>query len=290
MAQPTIDPVRIKQQQRVTWDAVSVGWEASTELFERYAAQVTRHLLRAGGVRPGQAVLDIGTGLGEPALSAARLVGPGGRVLGIDLAPAMIDAARRRAAGVPNVEYAVADVEDAERLPAGPFDVALSRWGLMFAIDHVATFRAIAGLLAPGGVLAAAVWGPPPAAPIVAFSYAALSQRLQLPPPPPGTPGPFSMADPAELAAEVRAAGFADVTVEEVVVPFRFASAVEFARFSRAITPPGLLDTIRERTGDADDPATWHAVAEAAHARFADGDGLLLASTALCLRATVPPR
>jgi SAM-dependent methyltransferase len=288
VVQPTIDPVRLKEQQRVTWDAVSVGWEASTELFERYAAQVTRHLLAAASVGPGHAVLDIGTGLGEPALSAARLVGPGGRVLGIDLAPAMIEAAHRRAAGMPNVEFAVADVEDGDRLPSGPFDVALSRWGLMFALDHVATFRAIARLLVPGGALAAAVWGPPPAAPIVAFSFAAVSQRLELPPPPPGMPGPFSMADPVRLAAQLRTAGFVDVTVDEVVVPFRFASTAEYVGFSRAITPPGLLDTIRERTGDAGDPATWHAVGEAAHERFADGDGLLLPSTALCLRATTP--
>ncbi|BCB88536.1 class I SAM-dependent methyltransferase [Phytohabitans suffuscus] len=288
MAQPTIDPVQIKQQQRRTWDAVSAGWEASTEVFERYASRVTARLLDLGGVRDGQAVLDIGTGLGEPALSAGRLVGPGGRVLGIDLSPAMVGAARRRSAGVPAVAYEVADLEDSGRLPAGSFDVALSRWGLMFAVDHVAAFRAVARLLVPGGVLAASVWGPPAAAPVVAFGFAALSQLLRLPPPPPGTPGPFSMADPAALAADLAAAGFADAAVEELAVPFRFASTGRYVEFCRATTPPGLLDAIRERTGDADDPATWHAVGAAARERFADGDGLLLPSTALCLRAATP--
>ena len=308
MRPPTIDPVQIKQQQRQTWDAVSAGWEASMELFERYAAAVTGRLLSLGGVRPGQAVLDIGTGLGEPAVSAVRRVRPGGRVLGIDLSPAMIDAARRRAAGVPGVAYAVADFEAGgrqraqrsgargqaasrghSRLPAGPFDVALSRWSLMFAIDQVAAFRAITRLLVPGGVLAAAVWGPPAAAPVMAFSYAVLSQRLQLPPPPPGTPGPFSMADPDQLAAALTAAGFIEVTIEPTVVPFRFASAEQYVRFSRAVTPPALLDLIRERTGDADDPASWRAVRDSARERFADGTGLLLPSTTLCLRAATPP-
>lgn len=258
------------------------------ELFERYAGEVTGHLLRLGGVRPGNAVLDIGTGLGEPALRAARAVVPGGRVLGIDLSPAMIDAARRRAAGIPEVEYAVADLEDCGHLPTGAFDVALSRWSLMFAVDHVAAFRAIARLLVPGGALAAAVWGPPESAPVVAFSYAVVSQRLQLPPPLPGTPNPFSMADPAGVAAELTAAGFVDVTVEQVVVPFRFTSAGEYVDFSRATTPPVLLDVIEERTGDADDPQTWRAVHEAAQQRFADGSGLLLPSTTLVLHAATP--
>lgn len=285
MNQPAIDPVKIKEQQRQTWDAVSVGWEASMELFERYAAAVTERLLSLGGVRSGQAVLDLGTGLGEPALSAAGLAGPGGRVLGIDLAPAMIDAARRRAAGTPGVEFAVADLEDGGRLPARSFDVVLSRWGLMFAVDRRAAFRAIARLLVPGGVLAAAVWGPPATAPVMAFSYSVLSQRLDLPSPPPGTPGPFSMADPTEASAELSAAGFLEITVEEKVVPFRFASVEEYVGFSRAITPPFLLDLIRERAGDADDPQIWRAVGESARERFADGTGLLLPSTALCLRA-----
>jgi len=283
-----VTPLAIKEQQRRTWDAVSAGWAASMDVFERGAAAVTAHLLDLGGVRPGHAVLDIGTGLGEPALSAARLVGPAGRVLGIDLSPAMVEAARLRGTGAGPVEYAVADIE-ADRFPAASFDVALSRWGLMFAVDHVATFTAVRRLLVPHGVLAAAVWGPPASAPVMAFSYGVLSQRFELPPPPPGTPGPFSMADPVALAAELTAAGFADVAVEEATVPFRFADAAEYVRFSRSVTPPGLLDLIRAACGDPDDPAAWRAVGDAARERFADNAGLQLASTVLYLRATAPP-
>jgi SAM-dependent methyltransferase len=288
VTQPTIDPVTIKSQQRRTWDAVSVGWEASAAIFERYAAGVSARLLDLAGVRPGQSVLDIGTGIGEPALSAARVSGPAGRVLGIDLSPAMIDAARRRAAAVPGIEYRVADFEDGGGLSAASFDVALSRWGLMFAVDHIAAFRAIARLLKPGGVLAAAVWGPPDAAPVMAFGFGVLSRMLELPPPPPRTPGPFSMADASELSAELSAAGYVDVTIGETVIPFRFRSPEEYVEFSRAIAPPFLLDAIRQRTGDAADPTTWQTVRDAARERFADGTGLLLPSTALYVRAGTP--
>jgi SAM-dependent methyltransferase len=287
VVQPAIDASEIKRQQRATWDAVSVGWEASMDAFEPFAATVTDRLLSLGDVRPGQSILDIGTGLGEPALSAARLVGPAGRVLGIDLSPAMVAAARRHSSGIRNVEYAVADIE-MDELPAGPFDVALSRWGLMFAVDHAATFRSVARSLVPGGVLAAAVWGPPVSVPVMAFSYAVLSQRLHLPPPPPGTPGPFSMADRDALGAELAAAGFVDVVVEETTIPFRFSSTAEYVRFSRSVTPPVLLDLIQSRRGTADDLDVWTAIGEAAEQRYADGTQLLMPSTALCLRAVAP--
>ncbi|HEX2317151.1 MAG TPA: class I SAM-dependent methyltransferase [Thermomonospora sp.] len=277
----------VKEEQRRTWDAIAPGWEASLETFERGAAEVTRLLLDLGGVRPGHTVLDVATGLGEPALTAARAVGPEGRVVATDLSPEMLGVARRRAEGLGNVEFAVADLELLDP-PPGSFDVVLSRWGLMFALDHAALFRSLRRLLVPGGVLAAAVWGPPARVPMMALGYRVIGERLELPPPPPGTPGPFSMSDPGRLAAEVRAAGFTEVSVTEVVVPFRLESAAEFVAFTRAVTPPGLLERMRERLGSADDPATWAAVAEAAGRHRAPGGGLALDSAALCLRAVAP--
>lgn len=284
-----IDRSAIKQQQRRTWDAVSVGWLKCMDLFEAGAGQVTDRLLELGGVRAGAAVLDVATGLGEPALSAAAAVAPGGHVLGIDLSPAMIDAARHRAAGRSGIEYAVLDMED-DTLEPGSFDVVLSRWGLMFAVDHAGLFTSIERVLRPGGVLAAAVWAAPPAAPVMALGFGVLSEQLGLTPPPPGTPGPFSMADPGRLCADLSAAGFTEVTVESQVVPFRFASADEFAGFSRSVSPPVLLDAVTRRYGSPDAPQAWDAVAAAAAARFTDGGGVVLPSTALCVRAVRPAR
>lgn len=278
------DPVAFKAAQRDNWNAISAGWRASLDTFERGAAPVTDRLLELGGVRRGQRVLDIATGLGEPALSAARLVGPEGHVVGIDLSPEMLAIARRRATHLSNVELIEADV-DTLAFPPDSFDVVLSRWGLMFAVDHVAAFRSVARVLVPGGVLAAAVWGPPARAPMMSVAFQVLSARLELPPPPPGTPGPFSMAEPDALRTELTVAGFGEVEVTEFEVPFWLDSPGHYVEMNRATMPPMMLKMMAERLGSADDPETWAAVAEAVEPYRADGV-VRLPSTALLIRAT----
>jgi SAM-dependent methyltransferase len=283
MTSTQFDPIAFKADSRADWDAMSPAWEVWRDAFESGAASVTAKLLELGGVRPGQAVLDVATGQGEPALSAARVVGPTGRVVGIDASPGMLEIARRRAHGQGNIEFVEADMESLGHV-AGPFDVVLSRFGLMFATDHIAAFRALAELLAAGGVLAAAVWGPP-SSHGVSIGPAALVERLGLQPPAAGMPGPFSMSDPARLVEEVTAAGFAGVSVAEHIAPFRFRSVDEYVRFNKAMLPPRMMKTVEERFESGDDPDAWAIVARAVE-RYVDGDGTLaLPSTALCLRA-----
>ncbi|MGW5686719.1 class I SAM-dependent methyltransferase [Nonomuraea sp. NPDC003754] len=269
----------VVNEQREIWDAVSEGWRRWQNVFERGAASVSTALVRLGGLRPGQSVLDVGTGLGEPALTAAGVVGPRGRVLGIDVSPAMISAARARAAHLPFAEFVVGEVTTAALAP-GAFDAVLSRWGLMFAADRAATLRALAGLLRPGGVLAAATWAPPPAVPMISLAFRVIAERLALAPPPPGLPGPFSMADPKAVAAELAEAGFTEVTVTERKVPFVMDSVSHFVAFSRDVLPPRMRSLVRE----AADPLIWEAVAEAAAVHARPDGSLDLTSTCLCVR------
>jgi SAM-dependent methyltransferase len=199
----------------------------------------------------------------------------------------MIAIARRRAGDRANVEFAVGDLESLD-YPPGSFDVVLSRWGLMFAVDPVATFRALAKLLVPGGTLAAAVWsGESGAVPMMGIGYQVLASRLDLPPAPPGAPGPFSMGDPERLRGRLRDAGFADVGVSSFTVPFVLDSAERYVAFNKAASPPGLKDMVRERYGDEDDPETWDAIGEAV-APYRRPDGrIALPSEALLVRAVV---
>jgi SAM-dependent methyltransferase len=282
----TADAQTIKEQQRNLWDAISGGWLSSMDVFERGAAAVTEELLRLAAVRRGQRVLDIATGLGEPALTAARRVGPDGRVVATDISPAMLAAAVRRCAGA-GIDFRAADVES-PGLPERSFDVVLSRFGLMFAVDPVRALRAAYRLLTPGGVLAAAVWSEPGTVPMLSVGYASIAGRLDLPAPAPGTPGPYSLADPGMLAGHLAEAGFGGVTVAEFTVPFLLRDADEYVRFTRDTLPPALAAEVEQRLG-ADDGPLWAEVRANVERRATRQDGgLALPSTALCVRGVRP--
>ncbi|WP_433872612.1 class I SAM-dependent methyltransferase [Saccharopolyspora sp. CA-218241] len=277
----------VAAQQRDVWNAVSAGWANRGRDFERGAAVVTERLLRSAPVRTGQRILDVGSGIGEPAISAAEVVGPTGSVLGIDLAEKMVELAREHAGGRAGLAFEVGDVL-AMDLPAGTFDVVLSRWGLMFAADRVAALRAIRRVLVPGGVLSAAVWGPPPAVPMIGLGFRVISGVLGLAPPPPGGPGPFTMSEPGLLEREVAEAGFAHVEVEALTVPFVLDSAAHFAAYTKDVLPPGMRNAVRERCGTLDAPEVWDAVAESAAEHTAPDGTVRLPSTSLCVRAEAP--
>ena len=282
-ASATTDAIAVADQQRSIWDGVAPGWDRWRREFERGAATVTSRLLELAGVGPGCRVLDVGSGTGEPALSAARAVAPGGHVVGVDLSPAMVAAARARADGEPNVEFVLGAAETAP-LPRGSFDVALSRFSLTFAVDRVELLRTVAELLKPGGVLAAAVWADPPRVPLISLAFRIIATRLELEPPPPG-PGPFTMADPSAAAAEVREAGFTAVEIGEHSVPFRFGSVDAFARFSRDVLPPGMRRLLEERCGSVDDSAMWAAFRVAASEYETAAGELALPAACLCIHA-----
>jgi SAM-dependent methyltransferase len=283
-----LDPAAFKAEQREDWNAVAAAWEAWDDALEQGAASVTARLLELGGVREGQRVLDLATGQGEPALTAARAVGPAGLVVGVDIAPEMLAVARRRAreAGLDHVTFVEGDLEALDQ-PTGSFDVALSRFGLMFAPDHLAAFRAVARVLAPGGVLAAAVWAPPPARRLTS-GITAVNARLDLPPPAPGSPGAYAMSDPGRLADEAREAGFEQVSVSEQVAPFRFDSVERYARYTQELAPAATRALLRERFGSAASRRVGEIVAEAVEGFVLDGGAVSLPSVVLCLRAVRP--
>jgi SAM-dependent methyltransferase len=271
-----------KDAQRESWDALSNGWATWSADFESGAAAVTSRLLELSGARRGQNVLDLAAGAGDPALDFARAVEPGGAVLGVDISPAMVELARSRVAtdGLGNVDFEVGDLQAVNR-PDNMFEVVVSRFGLMLAPNRRDTFAEILRLLVTGGVLVFAVWG---ALESHQFSIAprVLGDRLDLPPPPPNSPGPFSMSDPELLASELTAAGFAGVHIVEQTAPFHLASVERYVAMSRALLPPEVV-----RRAD-DTPGAWDAVGTAA-APYVHHDGSVhLPSLTYCVRAVRP--
>jgi SAM-dependent methyltransferase len=124
------------------------------DLQGRVLAPATRTILQAAGVRPGMRVLDLGSGAGDVAFTAAGLAGPAGEIVGIDQSPDAVAKAAAQAAarGLPNVRFVAGDIHD--RAPGGPFDAIIGRLVLMYVPDPAAVLRTQAALLRPGGVVA----------------------------------------------------------------------------------------------------------------------------------------
>jgi len=133
------------------------GGQAGRErlrLLARVLWPTTRELFERARVRPGMRCLDVGCGGGDLSLDLARLVGPRGSVVGIDLDAVKIAAARAEAvaAGVPNVAFEVADVT-AGALPRPGFDLVYVRFVLTHLRDPQGAVERLGGLLLPGGQL-----------------------------------------------------------------------------------------------------------------------------------------
>jgi SAM-dependent methyltransferase len=115
---------------------------------------ITRRLFQSAGIGPGMSVLDLGCGAGDVSLLLAELVGPKGRVLGIDMDPAVLQRARERvaAAGWRNVELRQGRIDALDLEPS--FDAVVGRWILMYSPDPAAVLGELKALLKPGGILA----------------------------------------------------------------------------------------------------------------------------------------
>jgi ubiquinone/menaquinone biosynthesis C-methylase UbiE len=116
-------------------------------------APFTERLFRDAGLAAGQRVLDIGSGAGDVALLAARLVGENGQVVGVDRDTIALTKARMRAleAGIKNVKFIEGDIS--ELTAVAPFDAVIGRFILQFMPDPMAVLRTLAALTRPGGVI-----------------------------------------------------------------------------------------------------------------------------------------
>jgi SAM-dependent methyltransferase len=280
----TFDSGKYKESQRRDWSAAAMGWRQWWPIFEEGLGSVSERLLVLVDVRPGDRVLDVATGIGEPAVRAAKAVGPRGHVVATDIAPGMLEIARERAAklGLENIEFRETDAEELDP-PDEQFDVVLSRFGLMFLPDLGRALSRIRDLLGPGGRFAAAVWGPAERVPLIAVPLRTTARELELPPPAEGTPGPFALADADALEEKARQNGLTDVRTERRDAVTLWKSASEFAQFIQAISASlrNLLAGHSQETRDR----VWRAVEQAAMAYTNEDGSIRMANEVLYIAA-----
>ena len=179
--------------------------------------------------RPGQTILDVAAGPGDLGFRVAERVGPEGTVLSTDFAPEMVEAARRIAAsrGLGNVEFKVLNAERMD-LDDDSVDGVVCRWGYMLMADPAAALRESRRVLRDGGSLGLAVWAAPDRNPWAAIPAMTIVARGHMPPPEPGAPGIFAMADPELIRSLVTGAGFGEPEIEEIAFEFRYADADDY--------------------------------------------------------------
>lgn len=206
----------LKDRERKTWALVADGWRRRDGLLRKGAAPVTKRMLELAGIGAGHSVLDIASGTGEPAISAAQLVGDEGRVVGTDLIEDMLFFAREKAeeANLKNIEFKCMDGEELVFEPE-TFNAVTIRWGLMFMPQPEACLERVHNFLKEGGRVVAACWASPDQNPFVMVAMKVLGKYMDLPKPPPGTPGIFSFADPDRLCGVLASSGFRDIEIEE---------------------------------------------------------------------------
>ena len=231
------DTVEYKDRQRQAWDNVACEWEKWWPMFERNVQVVSDRIVESAALSPGKRVLDLATGIGEPAITAARLIGPDGKVVATDLSSKMLAIARKRAdqLGLENIEFRQMDAEAANQLD-GHFHAILCRWGLFFLPDLKVALERMRQKLASDGRIVAAVWGEPQKVPPLSLPMKIAGEVLQRRPP--AGPGVFSLSDKEDLMRKFSEAGFAKPHIEELTLMAEFESADEFTRFTRDVSAP----------------------------------------------------
>lgn len=177
------------------------------DLLDLQLSPLGLRAIEALSPRMGEAVLDVGCGAGQSVLQLADRVGPRGSVTGVDIAPQLLEVARRRAAGRSQVDFIEGDAERLA-LPERSIDCVFSRFGVMAFRDPVAAFSNFRRMMIPSGRLAFVCWRSldENELDLLPLQAAGLEGWLD--------PTPFSFADAGYIRTTLQAAGFRQVTVQ----------------------------------------------------------------------------
>ena len=267
-----------------SWQAMAAGWERRREEIEQVTLPVSEWMVQALDPQPGDTVLELAAGPGGTGFAAAALLGEQGRLISSDFSSEMVEVARRRAdeLGLANVEHRVMDAEEMS-LEDDSVDSVLCRFGFMLMPDPGAALVEARRVLRQGGRLALAVWSSAADNPWVAIAGRILAERGLSPPPEPGAPGMFVLADEARLRELLEGAGFSVQRVERAPVLFEYDDVDHY--IVRTTDLGGMFSRIWSDASEEDRDAIKLRLAED-FAPFAVGGGYELPGIAVVAAAS----
>lgn len=225
---------------RDQWTHAAAVWGKWHPKFTQMTGGITRILCDAADLKPGLSVLDIAGGTGEPSLTAAKRVAPGGTVTYSDFVPEMLAVAQGHArdAGITNMEFRQVDAEDIP-FDDATFDRVVSRFGIMFPPDIQKALGEVRRVLKPGGQATFVVWQSTAMNPWYEEVNGVLAKYGMLTPPPPGMPTPFRFGEAGTLPSELRTGGYEDVTENAHTVAWTWPGPTdEYLDFLEGTLPP----------------------------------------------------
>ncbi len=223
--------------QRSYWNSdAGETWAKEAARLDAMLNPLGEAVIAALAPQAGERILDVGCGAGS---TSRALAAAGATMTGVDVSAPMLSVARAAGCGPSYVE---ADA-GADPLP-GPFDALFSRFGVMFFADPVAAFAHLRGAMAPRGRFAFVCWRTMMENDWAREPLAAALPHLTMPPdmPEPHAPGPFAFADPERTEGILISAGWRDVSLEPLTLPYRVgADGPDAVSLMLKIGPMGRL-------------------------------------------------
>ena len=231
-------------------------------------------------------ILDIGCGCGATTIEIAKMI-PKGHVTGLDISIPMLDRAEKFASemSLSNIDFQVKDVQT-EEINSNHYDIAFSRFGVMFFEDPYEAFKNINQSIKENGQLVFVCWQHPSLNPWQSLSLQVIKEYLDLPSPPPKSPGPFAFEDKDYIEDILKGSDFKEISIadnQEDIVMFSGKSIREACEDYLTINP--VVTEMLKNSGNE----LKEEILEALIAKFSsfhNNDGLLFPSATWIVSAT----
>jgi SAM-dependent methyltransferase len=210
------------------------AWADHYELLDLQLAPLGLRAIEALSPKPGEAIVDVGCGAGQTVLQLAHRVGADGRVIGVDIAPSLLNLARRRAEGLSRISFIAGDARRLD-LPEHSIDGFFSRFGVMALADPIGAFSNFRRIMRPSGRLAFVCWRSliENELDLLPLRAAGLEAMVD--------PTPFSFDDPDRVRTILEAAGFRRIDIEAYDEPVSSGDLDATAAVLLSVGPLGKI-------------------------------------------------